>query len=193
MSERDTPAGQERLGTLQRPTPTVMSARDDSDLDKHRLRAAIRLVLRRYARQVRVRPGLAIISLILPGLGNIFVHYVPPLAIAWLLSILSRDTHAPTSELVMPVLLLGGAWLVGEAIWRLAGWLLSRFEVRGIRALYAGCRNLRERHGRSRVSGRDDRARRPLVARAQSRVARTAALPRLSGLTDMPQDSLGRR
>ena len=100
------------------------------------LRAAIRLVLRRYARQVRARPYLAAASLLLPGIGNIFVHYVPALAIAHVLGMLARDAHAATSELVMPVLWLALAWMGGEALWRLAGWLLSRLEFYGIRALY---------------------------------------------------------
>ena len=69
-------------GTLSTP---LMSSFDASHDEPRRLRAAIRLVLRRYARQVRARPGLATISLLLPGIGNIFVHYVPALAIAHVL------------------------------------------------------------------------------------------------------------
>ncbi len=109
-----------------------MSSHDDP----RRLRAAIRLVVQRYARQVRARPWLASISLILPGVGNIFVHYVPPLAIALLLSTLSHDAHAPIGALAPPVILLAVAWLGGEVIWRLAGWLLSRLEYHAIRALH---------------------------------------------------------
>jgi ATP-binding cassette subfamily B protein len=104
--------------------------------ESQRLRAAIRLVLRRYARQVRARPWLATVSLVLPGIGNIFVHYCPPLAIAYLLGTLSRDQHASGGELATPVLLLAGAWLGGEALWRLAGWLLARLEFHAMRALY---------------------------------------------------------
>ena len=43
-----------------------MSAPADQN-DPHRLKTAIRLVLRRYARQVRARPWLATVSLVLPG------------------------------------------------------------------------------------------------------------------------------
>src|SRR5512145_304863 len=113
-----------------------MPTHEAPDSEPRRLRAAIRLVLRRYARQVRARPWLAAVSLLLPGVGNIFVHYVPPLAIASLLSILAADAHASTGELAGPVILLACAWLGGEAVWRLAGWLLSRFEFHGMRALY---------------------------------------------------------
>jgi hypothetical protein len=54
--------------------------------------------LRRYARQVRARPWHAAVSLALPGIGNIFVHYVPALAIAHLLAILARDRRARSSR-----------------------------------------------------------------------------------------------
>ena len=111
-----------------------MSSHDPSD--PRRLRAAIRLVLWRYARQVRARPWLATASLVLPGVGNIFVHYVPALAIAHLLGTLAHDSNASAGELAIPVLLVAVAWLGGEAVWRLAGWLLSRLEFHGIRALY---------------------------------------------------------
>jgi len=100
------------------------------------LHAAIRLVLRRYARQVRARPWLATVSLVLPGIGNIFVHYVPALAIAHVLGTLAHDAHASFSELVSPVLLLTLGWLAGEGLWRLAGWLLSLLEYHAIRDLY---------------------------------------------------------
>jgi ATP-binding cassette, subfamily B, bacterial len=108
-----------------------MSARSDQT----RLKAAIRLVLQRYARQVRARPWLATLSLLLPGIGNIFVFYVPPLAIAHLLSTLAHDPHASAAELASPVVILAVAWLVGEALWRVAGWVLQKFEFHGIAAL----------------------------------------------------------
>ena len=113
-----------------------MSARDPSDAVPQRLRAAIRLVIRRYVRQVRARPWLATAGLLLPGIGNIFVHYVPPLAIAHLLGTLAHDSHASVGELATPVVLLAVAWLGGEAIWRLAGVSLARMEYHAIGALH---------------------------------------------------------
>ena len=94
------------------------------------------LVLRRYARQVRVRPGLAIPSLLLPGLGNIFVHYLPPLAIAHVLGVVARDPDAGVAELGPSVVLLSLAWLSGEGMWRLGIWRLNEFEARAIGDLY---------------------------------------------------------
>ena len=113
-----------------------MSSHDASHPEPDRLRAAIRLVVRRYARQVRSRPWRAAASLVLPGIGTIFVHYIPPLAIAHVLATLARDSHASVGELVAPVVLLAVAWLAGEAIWRVAIWLLQRLECQAIDALY---------------------------------------------------------
>jgi ATP-binding cassette subfamily B protein len=117
-------------------TRRSMSSHDASDDEPRRLRTAIRLVVHRYVRRVRARPWLATGSLVLPGIGNIFVHYIPPLAIAHLLAILARDSRAGVGELAAPVVLLLVAWLGGEGIWRLAGLVVSRLEARAIRALY---------------------------------------------------------
>jgi ATP-binding cassette subfamily B protein len=113
-----------------------MSSHEPSDDEPRRLRAAIRLVVRRYARRVRARPWLAIGSLVLPGIGNIFVHYVPALAIAHLLAMLAHDSRTSVGELAAPVVVLAVAWLGGEAIWRLAGLAVSGLESRAIAELY---------------------------------------------------------
>src|SRR6185295_14381260 len=98
-----------------------MSSHDASDDKPRRLRAPIRLVVRRYVRRVRARPGLAIASLVLPGVGNIFVHYVPPLAIAHLLAMLARYSQASLGELAARFGLPAVAWIGGGASWRLGG------------------------------------------------------------------------
>ncbi len=103
-----------------------MSRTEKSAADSGRLRAALALVLRRYARQVRARPWLAAAGLLLPGLGNIFVLYVPPLAMAHLLGLLARGRDPRAGELVPSVALLFCAWLGGEALWRLASFAVQR-------------------------------------------------------------------
>ncbi|HTL34096.1 MAG TPA: ABC transporter ATP-binding protein [Kofleriaceae bacterium] len=87
-------------------------------------------------RQVRARPWLSAGSLILPGVGNIFVHYIPPLAIASLLAMFAHGSRRSASELAWPVAVLGGAWLIGEAIWRVAAYLLQKIECEAIGALH---------------------------------------------------------
>jgi len=115
---------------------TRLSNSADDEADTGRLRAALALVLRRYGRQVRARPWLAGSALLLPGVGNVFVFYVPPLAIAHLLEALSQNRQLSVTELALQVLLLFLAWLGGEGLWRLGSWMTSRFEYHGISALY---------------------------------------------------------
>ncbi|MBK9316928.1 MAG: ABC transporter ATP-binding protein [Acidobacteria bacterium] len=104
--------------------------------DPRRLTAALRLVVRRYAFQIRRRPAVSIPALVLPGLGNIFVFYVPPLIIARVLGEFAAGARPSLREFVPHVLALGGVWLAGEAIWRVASFLLARAEIRGLEELY---------------------------------------------------------
>ena len=62
-----------------------------TDRDPERLAAALRLVLRRYAAQIRRRPAIAIPALLLPGIGDVLIFYAPPLVVARLLGAFARD------------------------------------------------------------------------------------------------------
>ncbi len=101
-----------------------------------RLADALRLVLRRYLAQVARRKATAIPALLLPGIGNIFIFYAPPLVIARLLGEYSRGTPPSPVELVPYVMTLAGMWFTGEALWRLSAFLLGRTELRAMEALY---------------------------------------------------------
>ncbi len=107
-----------------------------TDDDARRLSAAVRLVLRRYIRQVRRRPAIAVPALLLPGIGDVLVFYAPPLVVARLLGQFARDERLTAAELAPYVLTFAGLWLAGEIIWRIAAVLLARAEVRGMEALY---------------------------------------------------------
>ena len=113
-----------------------MASTSDSDRDPARLSSALRLVVRRYIRQVRLRPALAIPALLLPGIGDVLVFYTPPLVIARLLGQFARNEQLSAAELAPYVLTFAGLWMTGEIIWRIAFVLISRAEVRGIEALY---------------------------------------------------------
>ena len=115
---------------------SLVSRPEKSAAEPGRLRAALALVVRRYARQVRARPWLAAAGLLLPGIGNIFVFYVPPLAMAHLLGLLARERQPTAMELAPSVALLFLAWLGGEALWRLASFAVQRIEAIGMSALY---------------------------------------------------------
>jgi ATP-binding cassette subfamily B protein len=104
--------------------------------DPRRLAAALRLVLRRYARQVRLRPLLAVPALILPGIGDVLIFYAPPLVVARLLGAFARDEQLSAAELVPYVLAFAGLWLAGEVVWRVATALIARTEIRAMEALY---------------------------------------------------------
>jgi ATP-binding cassette, subfamily B, bacterial len=101
-----------------------------------RLAEALWLVVRRYVRQIRMRPALAIPALVLPGIGEVFVFYAPPLVVARLLSSVARNEQLSSRELAPYVLTFAGLWFAGEAIWRFAATLIARAEVRGIESLY---------------------------------------------------------
>ena len=114
------------------PTGSVRHA----DTDPGRLRAALWLVVRRYAAQVRRRPAIAIPALILPGIADALIFYAPPLVVARLLGAFARDEQLTARELAPYVLALAGLWLAGEVVWRLALYLMIRTEIRGMQALY---------------------------------------------------------
>src|SRR5215813_9354031 len=104
--------------------------------DPQRLTAALWLVARRYCAQVRRRPAIAIPALLLPGLGEILIFYAPPLIIARVLAAFAREVKPGVQELTPYVLAFAGVWLLGEAVWRVAGFLLARAEIRGLEELY---------------------------------------------------------
>jgi len=108
----------------------------DSDRDPERMRQALALVVRRYARQVRRRPMIAVPALLLPGIGDVLVFYAPPLVIAKLLAAFARNERLSAFQLAPYVLTFAGLWLAGEVIWRTAVVLMARAEIRGMEALY---------------------------------------------------------
>jgi ATP-binding cassette subfamily B protein len=110
---------------------------DETDnRDPQRLTAALRLVVRRYCSQIRREPAIAIPALVLPGLGQILIFYAPPLIIARVLGKFASAERPSLRELMPYVLALAGVWLAGEVIWRVAGFLIARAEIRGLEELY---------------------------------------------------------
>ena len=79
---------------------------------------------------------MAIPALILPGLGDTLTFYVPPLVIARLLGSFARNEHLTAGQLAPYVLTFAGVWLGGEVLWRIAGLLMARTEIRSMEALY---------------------------------------------------------
>jgi ATP-binding cassette subfamily B protein len=113
-----------------------MTATVNADRDPERLSAALKLVARRYARQIRRRPALSIAALLMPGIGNMLVFFTPPLVVAKLLDRFDGGNRLSAAELTPYVLAFAGLWFAGEIVWRIAAVLLARAEVRGLEALY---------------------------------------------------------
>ena len=106
------------------------------DRDPTRLRQALRLVLRRYGRQIRRRPLLSMGALVLPGLGDVLIVYAPPLIVVRLLVAFARGERLTARELTPYVLAFASLWLAGEIVWRFAGAFIARAEIRGMQSLY---------------------------------------------------------
>jgi ATP-binding cassette subfamily B protein len=113
----------------------TMTAPDD-DRDPQRLWAALRLVLRRYAAQIRRRPATAIPALVLPGVAEVLIFYAPPLVVARLLGAFARNEPLSPRALAPYILTFAGVWLTGEVIWRVSLLLMGRTEIRAMEALY---------------------------------------------------------
>jgi ATP-binding cassette, subfamily B, bacterial len=113
-----------------------MTATNNADRDPERLTQALRLVVRRYVRQIRRRPAVALPALLLPGVGNVLVFYAPPLVIARLLGTFSRNEDLTAGQLAPYVLTFAGLWAAGEVLWRVAASFIAHAEIRGMEALY---------------------------------------------------------
>ena len=112
-----------------------MPKRPDPERNR-RFSAALRLVLRRYYAQVRRQPAITIPALILPGIADALTFYVPPLIIARLLGAFARDEPLTASSVAPYMAGFAAAWFAGEVLWRVAGLLMARAEVRGMESLY---------------------------------------------------------
>jgi len=105
-------------------------------MEEQRNSQAVRLAVRHYWQQVKKDWYLSVPALVLPGIGNILVFYVPPLIVAKILSTFSKGEHPSLSQLLPYILLFAGLWFIGELLWRVSMLALSRAEVRGMRRLY---------------------------------------------------------
>jgi ATP-binding cassette, subfamily B, bacterial len=120
--------------TLTAPPTTPPST--DPDAAIRRRRAALRLALRLYAREMRRRPLLTLWALLLPALGNICLNYLPPLAVAAVVGRLIAGEDL-TAGLVAPyVVAFAAAMLAGQVCWRAGIHCLNRADAYGMEQLY---------------------------------------------------------
>src|SRR3989338_7934510 len=98
-------------------------------------RQAVNQVLSDYWRQYRSRPWLSIVAFFTPAIGSILVFFVPPLIVAKLINIFIAQNSIALDAAIGYIALLGGSWLLGEALWRIGLHFLIRLETRGINNL----------------------------------------------------------
>lgn len=97
---------------------------------------AVRLVITHYFKQFRADLKFSLPALLLPGVGNILVFYVPPLIVARVLTDFTHNSHPSSHQVLSYALQFAGLWLLGEALWRLAILTLTQTETRGMTRLY---------------------------------------------------------
>jgi len=88
-----------------------------------------------YVSEVKRQWLVSLPSFLLPGIGSIFVFYVPALFVAEALSKLEAG-NLLASEAIRLVLLFAGAWLLGEMLWRIAIHTAIKLQVRGQKQLF---------------------------------------------------------
>jgi ATP-binding cassette subfamily B protein len=95
---------------------------------------ATRQAWRSYVSTLWSLKKFSIAGMVLPGIGNVFVAYLPPLVVA--AAITHFGNERPTLEEAVPYLLtFAGVWFVGEIIWRIAFLFLNVTDSRGISIL----------------------------------------------------------
>ncbi|HEY8547945.1 MAG TPA: ABC transporter transmembrane domain-containing protein, partial [Acidimicrobiales bacterium] len=100
-----------------------------------RRRAAVRAAVRAYLGQMWEDRWLTAPGLLLPGLGSVFVWFVPALVVARVLARFDDGERPAAGELTPYLLAFAGAWLFGELLWRLGIHLLIRADARGVATL----------------------------------------------------------
>jgi ATP-binding cassette, subfamily B, bacterial len=101
-----------------------------------RRRAALRLALRLYARELRRHPLLTGLALVLPALGSIGLNYLPPLAVAALVGRIAAGEDLTPAVVAPYVAAFAGALLAGQLCWRVGIHCLNRVDAYGMEELY---------------------------------------------------------
>lgn len=95
-----------------------------------------KIALRHYLGQIKYDWPLSIPTMLLSGIGNILVFYVPPLIIAALIQRLGNGEDFSINDALPYVATFAGVWILGEALWRLTFYFMIKFETRTLDRLY---------------------------------------------------------
>lgn len=98
----------------------------------------MRMAVRAYAGQLVADRRVAIPALLLPGIGNILVVYLPPLVVVRIITAFAGPHGRAVSigRLAPYLFIFGLVWLAGELTWRVGVHFLSRTDTRGMQRLY---------------------------------------------------------
>ncbi len=97
---------------------------------------AVKLAFRHYWRRMMQDWKVSIPALLLPGIGNILVYYVPTLIVVGIIKLYDNHAHPPVGQLLPFVAIFSLTWLAGELLWRVGMHLAIMAEVSGKRGLY---------------------------------------------------------
>lgn len=103
---------------------------------------AVYAVLRHYVGQYRKYPIATAIAFVLPAIGTILVFFVPPLILARLIDLFNQRGFISLESTGTLVGLFAGAWLLGEAMWRVGTHFLIILKSRSQRDLYTKAMSL---------------------------------------------------
>jgi len=96
---------------------------------------AVSEVISDYWTQLRAYPWQSFLAIFAPGIGSVFVFYVPPLVVAQLVDNFVKTGKISLSGSFGYLALFGLGWLLGEALWRLGLHFLIEIEGKGTNVL----------------------------------------------------------
>jgi ATP-binding cassette subfamily B protein len=105
-------------------------------MEEQRSKQAYKLVLSHYWQQAKHNWKYSLPGVLFPGIGSIFVFYVPTLFIAHIISAYQAGHSIDVSDSLPLVALFAGSWLFGEALWRIGQFFMVRAEVIAVDSLY---------------------------------------------------------
>lgn len=97
---------------------------------------AYKLAFHRYLRQLSKYKLLTFFAWTLPGIGSIFVFYIPPMIISRMIQRFNGSTFLLKDALPY-VFLMAGLWLLGELMYRIAFLCVNRLVSRSMGNLYS--------------------------------------------------------
>ncbi len=98
-------------------------------------REAINRVLKYYGREYMRNPFRLFVASFFPAIGNIFVFFVPPLIVAWIVNTLASTGTISLSSVGGYIAILGVSWIFGETLWRVGMHFVIKIEAAGIENL----------------------------------------------------------